>query len=373
MAELENVAVESTPLLADLRRAAPGLNTLSANLPAFARATERSLTTLGRAAKPGTRALLRGRDEIQALADAAQPAKPVAKQARLFLDDIADPRRAVQWDARAGVDTGRTNDEPGQRDTEGYTGMEGLLNFFYILSLATNQYDEAGHTTHISLRSVEGPCGPFNAGEDWPLDPRFTHNPAIDQAPAPDRTIVPERADPCVGVMGRNQPGITPSADEAYDGGPLRIGRYDGSVCPGNGPGGDGVYSPAEAAAASADLELCDPREGAEFPGTLRARTSARGGEPARGGPGSPAPTAGGIGAGVPKLPKSPDEIKDELEDILDLPTNALDGLGLGGKKKKGKNKGGKAGTSPGGKALGGLEAGANQEAQDLLDFLFGP
>src|SRR5688500_8157011 len=80
MAELENVAVETTPLLADLRRAAPGLNTLATNLPAFARASERSLTTLGKAAKPGTLALQRGQDEIRALAAAAEPAKPVAEQ-----------------------------------------------------------------------------------------------------------------------------------------------------------------------------------------------------------------------------------------------------------------------------------------------------
>jgi ABC-type transporter Mla subunit MlaD len=355
MAELENVARETTPLLADLRSAAPDLNTLATNLPAFARAGEKSLVTLGEAAEPGTLALQRGHDEIRALAAAAKPAKPVAEQARLFLDDIADPRRAVQWDRRAGVDTGRTNDEPGQPDTMGYTGMEGLLNFFHILSLATNQYDVAGHTTHISLRSVEGPCGSFNAGEDWPLDPRFAYDPALD-GPTADRTIDPERAHPCVGILGPNQPGITPGFDEAYDGGPLPIGRYPGSVCP------DG----------STDLEVCDPgNPNPAFPDSgslLRAGRSGGGpgADPSQAGDGPTAPDLPAL-PGTPGLPQSPKDVQDKLEDILDLPGKALEDLGLGGKK------GGKGGGKNLGQGLGDAAQGAGQQVQDLLDFLLGP
>ena len=347
MAELENVAVETTPLLADLRRAAPGLNTLATNLPAFAHATERSLVTLGKASNPGTQALSRGRDEIQALADAAAPAKPVAEQARLFLDDIADPRRAVQVDARAGEDTGRTNDQPGRRDTMGYTGMEGLLNFFYILSLATNQYDVAGHTTHISLRSVEGPCGQFNAGEDWP-------------AIGGGRTTDPVQAHPCVGLLGENQPGITPGFDELYDGGPLPIGRYPASVCP------DG----------STDHQVCNPAQAdPQIPDAGFARTPTR----SQGGSGAGAPGPGGGpsipgdpgspgGPGVPGLPQDPKDIQDKLDDLLDLPDKALDDLGLGGKKGKG-GKGGKGG----GDVVDQVGSGGGQATQDLLDFLLGP
>ena len=62
-------------------------------------------------------------------------------------------------------------------------------------------------------------------------------------------------------------------------------------------------------------------------------------------------------------LPGNPDEIKDQLEDILDLPGNALDDLGLGGLKG---NKSGKGGSGSG--SLGGN---VNQAAEDLLDFLF--
>ena len=239
----------------------------------------------------------------------------------------------------------------------GYTGMEGLLNFFYTLSLATNQYDAAGHTTHISLRSVEGPCGAFNAGENWPLDPRFTHDPGIDQAPA-GRTIDPERADPCVGILGPNQPGITPGFDEAWDGGTLPIGRYPSSVCP----------------TTSTDHAVCNPgNPNAQFPDTLSAPARARGGG-SDGGASEPEPAAADPGgSGAPDLPVDPDKVQDDLEDILDLPGNALDNLGLGGKgakNGKGDGKGGKAGL---GKTLDDLNKGTGQATQDLLDFLFAP
>ncbi len=60
MVELGNVARESTPLLTDLRGAAPQLNELAVSLPAFNRATQNSLVTLGqgfdpRQARPGSR------------------------------------------------------------------------------------------------------------------------------------------------------------------------------------------------------------------------------------------------------------------------------------------------------------------------------
>ena len=48
MVELGNVARESTPLLTDLRGAAPQLNELAVSLPPFNRAAQDSLVTLGR-------------------------------------------------------------------------------------------------------------------------------------------------------------------------------------------------------------------------------------------------------------------------------------------------------------------------------------
>jgi ABC-type transporter Mla subunit MlaD len=356
MAELEDVARETTPLLADLRSAAPGLNTLAVNLPPFARATERSLETLGDASKPGIQALKRGDDEIRALAEAARSAPPVAKQARLFLDDVSDPRRAVAIDERTDEATGRDNPLPGRPDTRGYTGMEGLLNYFYYFGGALNQFDDVGHFLHFSLYDVfEGPCGNWNAQQHWPLDPELTHQPAVDKAPGPGpetgpgRTIVPERADPCVGMLGPNQPGITPGHDEED----LGIGRYPGSVCP----------------EGSTDHEVCDPgNPNAEFPdaGTTRIPTRAggRGGRDPGAQPGEPgAPSV----PGGPRSPVDPGKIQDKLDDLLDLPNKTLENLGLGG--KGGKGKGGKSLNE----TLNQLGGGGGQAAQDLLDFLLGP
>ncbi len=43
LVELDNLAIEQTPLLTDLRAAAPGLNRLAVNLPPFNNATQASL------------------------------------------------------------------------------------------------------------------------------------------------------------------------------------------------------------------------------------------------------------------------------------------------------------------------------------------
>ena len=332
---------------------APGLNTLATNLPPFARATERSLRTLGARRVPGIKALRRGRDEIQALADCGgageagrQAGPPVPRRHRGSAPGgaVGPPRRRRH---RPYATT-----SPASATPMGYTGMEGLLNFFYILSLATNQYDVAGHTTHISLRSVEGPCGMFNAGEDWPLDPRFTYDAGID-GPTADRTIDPERAHPCVGLLGPNQPGITPGFDEAWDGGNLPFGRYPSSVCP----------------TTSTDHAVCDPgNPNPQFPDTL---LGARAGPAAAASDGGDAGSAAADPGGAPGLPVDPKEVQDDLEDILDLPGNALDDLGLGG--KGGKNGGGKGGKSGGSKTLDDLNKGTGQATEDLLDFLFGP
>jgi ABC-type transporter Mla subunit MlaD len=349
MSELENVARETTPLLAALRGAAPGLNTLATNLPPFARATERSLTTLGNASKPGTQALKRAErtGTIRALAEAAGNAPPVADQAKLFLDDLADPRRAVAIDERADEDTGRDNPLPGTPTTRGYTGMEGLLNYFYYFGAALNQFDEVGHFLHFSLYDVfVGPCGRWNSEQNWP-------------AIGGGRTTDPLQAHPCVGMLGPNQPGITPGEQEED----LGIGRYPGSVCP----------------EGSNDHSLCDPgNPDAEFPDNGAARTPVRSGGDPDAGPTAPdggddpaEPPANPGTPSAPQLPQDPKDIQDQLDDLLDLPGKALEDLGLGGKGGKG-TKGGK-GPKGLGDVLDDVSSGGGKAAQDLLDFLLGP
>ncbi len=342
LVELESLANAQTPLLTDLRAAAPGLNRLAVNLPPFNEASRASLDTLGGAAEVGDQALRRGRDEIRLLAEAGKKAPVTAEMLADLLRDLDDPRRAVEIDDRAATDTGRTNPGAGNKDTQGYTGLEGLLNYVYYQPGALNQYDQVGHLLHFSLYNVNsGPCGAFSSGRD-----ATTGEPGVIAADGGTTTNVLEY-DPCVAALGPNQPGINED---------LGLPKYHPSVCP------DGTSPTA------AEQELCNPSD--------PASTSARsGGDRGGAGRGTGEGPAGGTGGGgepggggsTPATPGGPlpEEIVDE---ILDLPPDALDdlpgnlgdelgGLGIGGQSGGGADQGG-----------GG---GAGAATEDLLDFLF--
>jgi phospholipid/cholesterol/gamma-HCH transport system substrate-binding protein len=344
LAELDNLAVQQTPLLTDLRAAAPGLNRLALNLPPFNNATEASLDGLGKASRVGEQALRRGRDEITQLAVAGRKAPATAEILADLLRDLDDPRRAVEIDDRVTADTGRTNPEAGTRDTKGYTGLEGLLNYVYYQTGALNQYDQIGHLLHFSLYNVfTGPCGNFSSGRD-----PETGQPGVPAEDGGTTTDILE-ADNCVSWLGPNQPGVNED---------LGLPKYDPSVCP-NG-------TEPEAAA----RELCDPndparararaRSGRRSPATGRGEGAGEPGGGDGGGGGEPGggSTAGGDGGDTGPAPEAPPgPVPDDiLDQILDLPPEALDQLPdeledqLGG------------GTD---------QAGDPDAAADLLDFLF--
>jgi ABC-type transporter Mla subunit MlaD len=339
MAELENTAIQTTPLLTDLRGAAPQLNELAISLPAFNRATQESLVSLGRAADPGRRALRKGvrNGTFKALANSADQGPRTAELLSDFLRDLDDPRRVVEFDTRAEKscdDKTRSCFNTGRRGPTGYTGFEGLLNYAYYQAGALNQYDELGHLLHFSLFDVfAGPCGSFNPQQSFPKE----------GGGRTDRLI---KADNCVSGLGRNQPGITPGQQESD----LGIPPYDPAVCPRGATDlrqdEDDPNSPL----------VCDPN------GPRRASTSAgpQGGAARSAGPGEASPAeAGGdepLVPGLPELPVDPDDPTAGLDDLLDgLPG----GLGKGGKGSKG---GGNSGSGGSGRA-----------ANDLLDFLFTP
>ena len=327
LAELENLAREQTPLLTDLRAAAPELNRLATNLPPFNEATEESLATLGDAAIVGRKALSRGRDEIRQLAKAGKKAPVTAEALADFVRDIDDPRRAVEIDDRAAADTGRTTPLAGRRDTMGYTGFESFLNWLYYLTGATAQFDQVAHSMHINLNSVEtDPCGHVSTGRD----------PQTGEVgvPAQDGGLTTSLVDAarCVQWLGPNQPGITEDSG---------LPPYDPAVCP-NG-------TEPEAA-----RYLCDPAGGSRTtPARARGRGGAQGVPGAGGAAGAAAPAAGGV----------PNEVLDE---ILDLPNNGLEDLG--GTVDETLDGLGGGGQSGGG---GGDLGGSSDAANDLLDFLF--
>jgi ABC-type transporter Mla subunit MlaD len=340
LADLEGLADEQTPLLTDLRGAAPGLNTLANNLPAFNRSTEDSLRTLGSASVVGDRALSRGRDEIDQLRETAKNAYPDAEMLKDLVNDLLDPRRAVEIDDRAERYTGRDSGTPGTKNTKGYTAIEGLLNYGYYQAAAINQFDSLSHLLHFTLHDVEqGPCSHFSSGRN--VD---TGEPEI-AAEGGGTTSNYADAALCTGWLGENQPGITEE---------LELPPYHPSVCP-NGTEPEAAHA------------LCDPG-GSPRPQTRAGDRDGGRGDGARGGDGGRGQGAGGNG-GAPADGGGDEGLGsggpggDVLDDILDdLPDDALDDLpgGLGDALQQGQQGLGGGNLNGGGGATG-----------DLLDFLF--
>jgi ABC-type transporter Mla subunit MlaD len=328
MAELNSVAVQGTPLAANLRRAAPGLTTLSRNLPNFNPAATDAVVSLGKSSVVGQRALRKGRDEVRALRDAARNSAPVAEDLANFLLDIDDPKRAVEVDARAARDTNR-------KAPTGYTGMEGLLNYLYYQTLAINQYDEIGHFLHFTIMEVgTGPCANYNAG------------PTIPSASGGDTTSIAD-AHRCVAWLGPNQPGINQSVD---------VPPYDPSVCPG-GSNDLSLCNPAGTTSASDGFKRAragkggtDATTAGTAPGTDGSSTGADGTSPD-----SPTPGAPDDGSTTtPTVPTTPGAPTTPAPGGSNGGKNGSLGLGILGLRG---NKSGQGGAS------------ANE---DLLGYLFG-
>ena len=330
LAQLNDTAQQQTPLLVDLREAAPDLRRLSVNLPNFQRASEDSLATLGEAAVVGRQALTRGRDELELLAEAGKNAPVTTEMIADFLRDVDDPRRAVEINDRVEAQTGRSSEQPGTKNTKGYTGLEGLLNYAYYQTLGINQFYRGGHTLNVNLYEYQtGPCGSFSTGRDL-----ATGKPGIPAEEGGTTTDFLEIAR-CATWLGPNQPGVNED---------LNLPPYDPSVCP-NGT------SPEAA------QELCDPGEDAA--GTRGRSDGERDDEPGPDKPrgDGPEPDDGPAGGPDADAPESlvPGGIDDIVDDILDLPDEALEDLGIEAPK-------------PGGGAGG---AGSAEATEDLLDFLF--
>jgi len=327
LAELDRFALAQTPLLTNLRGAAPGLARLSGNLPRFNAASEDALRTLGKAGDVGRRALNDGEDEFELLAEAGKLATPALEPLADFVTDLDDPRRAVEIDERAGEDTGRSGLEPGQRNTMGYTGLEGLLNYVRNQALSINQFDSISHLFRFGIYEANtGLCGSFSSGRD-----PETGEPGVPRQDGSGTTTNILEAADCIAWLGENQPGISEETN---------LPDYDPSVCPAG----------TEPAAAE---ELCDP----DGPRSAKDRSRSGGGDPTA----ARKPGGGsGPGGGLPDLPGLPDipgagDLPDELGDGPNLP--GLDGLG--GRKGSG--------------GRGGGSGGSGQATNDLLDFLFKP
>src|SRR5688500_11769959 len=323
LAELENAAREQTPLLTDLGAAAPGLNRLALQLPGFNNATRISLESLGDAGKIGQRALRQGREELDALDKAGDRAASVGEVRADFLRYIDAASRAVEENDDAAVDTG----DPGR---DGYTGMEGLLNYVYYQAGALNQFDNIGHLLHFTLYYVDtGPCGHWTSGHN-----ETTGVPELPAQGGGTTTSITDLVR-CAGWLGPNQPGINQLTDSH---------QYDPAACP------NGTEPLA------AEQELCDGD-----PNTLSA--GGGGGQQALDAPSDDGPVD--APSALPEVPGidlpgggGNDGLPRDLDDILDLPRNGRLPDRLRDITRN---------------AAGGGGGGGDRATRELLDYLFGP
>ena len=229
MARLGELADEQTPLLVDLRRAAPDLDTFFTRLGPFAEASRPAVKSLGEMGEVGTEAFREGKQEIAELRQLAVDAPAFAKPLRQFLQTLDDRKRAIENDPRAKETAPPAPDPTAISGEGGFTGMEAVWNYFFWQTLSINMLDDDAHMLRASLTAV-------------PDCIEFRNEPP--KGPQDQKTF--ER---CNSYLGPNQPGIfspdplddgsNPNAAQlrAESGQPaLKLGEQRGEGMPEAGP-----------------------------------------------------------------------------------------------------------------------------------------
>jgi ABC-type transporter Mla subunit MlaD len=197
MARLGELADEQTPLMSDLRRAAPDLDTFFTRLGPFAEASRPAVKSLGEMGEVGTRALTKGRQEIAELRELSEEAPAFAKPLRQFLQTIDDRKRAIENDVRAKETAPPAPDPTAIPSEGGFTGMEAIWNYFFWQTLSINMLDDEAHILRAGLTAVPDCINSENEPPKTPAD----H----------------ERFERCNAYLGPYQPGVL-SPDPLDDG-----------------------------------------------------------------------------------------------------------------------------------------------------------
>jgi len=151
MRELGNVADEQIPLLADVQRAAPDLNTFFDRLGPFAEASRPALRSLGDASERGTEAFRSGTQEVAELKALSKDAGPFAKPLRQFFETFDNRNRALETDQRAKDSAPPAPDPTAISGEGGFTGLEAVWNYAFWQTLSVNQFDAQGHILRLGL------------------------------------------------------------------------------------------------------------------------------------------------------------------------------------------------------------------------------
>jgi ABC-type transporter Mla subunit MlaD len=248
MAELENLVDAQTPLLTDLRRAAPSLNEFFTRLGPFTEASRPAFRSLGETSVVGRRAFIESREEIDELRRLAAGAPGLGKPLRQFLEQSDNRARAPDNDVRAEESAPPPPDKNSNSPTprRGFTAMESLLNYLYWQTLAVNQFDQTSHILRTA-NFVIADCSDINNDLRTPQMGGTEEQDAIRKK--------------CGGYLGPFQPGINTRDPTDPDGG--RLGFPEGQ------DGGSGGQTGSPRALAKTTPEKAGERRGPGEPAAL--------------------------------------------------------------------------------------------------------
>ncbi|HEX4364212.1 MAG TPA: MlaD family protein [Solirubrobacteraceae bacterium] len=173
LADLATTARRQTPALRDLRAAAPELTTFLTRLGPFATSARPAVRGLGRAAQTGIPAVKQARSTVKQLRALGAASTEPMRNLRFVLEDVNDRKRAVEPNKLSPTGAG-------------FTGLEALLQYFFVQSQAINIYDSRGYLLKLSLLVNE--CSQYTDAQS-----------IIDN---------PQRTARCKQWLGPNQPGI---------------------------------------------------------------------------------------------------------------------------------------------------------------------
>ncbi len=165
--DLGIAARRQTPALRDLRAAAPSLTTLLNRLGPFSEASVPAIRSLGSASVVGTKAVTDARGTVRTLRTVATGGQEPITNLRFILEHLNDRSNAVEKNPRS----------PGGA---GFTGLEAVLQYFYVQSQAINIFDDKGYI--LKLNALVNECSAYTNG-----------NTALDK---------PERTKRCSAALG---------------------------------------------------------------------------------------------------------------------------------------------------------------------------
>ena len=138
-----------TPALRNLRLAAPQLTGLLNRLGPFADASRPAIRALGQTSKTGIQAVQDVRPTVAKLRKLAQAAKQPVTNLRFVLEALDNRDKAVEPNAES----------PGGK---GFTGLEALMQYFFVQSQAINVFDDRGYFLKLGL--LVNDCSQYTNG-----------------------------------------------------------------------------------------------------------------------------------------------------------------------------------------------------------------